>query len=167
MGRKQKVTITLNKMPTSTQHIYVNKGYRGRIIRFLNAKAVEFKKQLTTKTKKTLASKKGFKPFSEPNLLLTLDLYVPTRRKCDVDNFSKLILDSLNGLVYVDDSLIQEMIVRKFYRKGLPGIKIVVMEKFINNKKQEKGKELNFELKCPMCGHLMGLTYLKKEMKKK
>jgi len=134
--KKGKVVIVLNMMPPSTQHIYVNRAYgRGRMVRFLNSKAVQFKKELTKKTIKTLASKTGFKPFSLPNLELTLELFIPTRRKCDVDNFSKLVLDSFNGLLYVDDSLIQKMTTTKKYRKGKPGIKVTIMEKVIKNKK--------------------------------
>ena len=38
--------------------------------------------------------------------------------KPDVDNYSKNILDALNGVVYPDDKQIVELTVKKFYSEG-------------------------------------------------
>ena len=39
----------------------------------------------------------------------------PHTKKCDADNLAKTILDSINGLAYVDDSAVCELVVTKNY----------------------------------------------------
>ena len=39
----------------------------------------------------------------------------PHTKKCDADNLAKTILDSINGLAYVDDSAVCELVVTKSY----------------------------------------------------
>jgi Holliday junction resolvase RusA-like endonuclease len=41
--------------------------------------------------------------------------YVSNRRRRDVDNMGKLILDALNGLAFADDSQVHDLIIRKRY----------------------------------------------------
>ena len=40
------------------------------------------------------------------DLALRVDLYFGTRRRTDIDNFNKLSLDALTGIIYDDDSQI-------------------------------------------------------------
>lgn len=58
------------------------------------------------------------------NLIIEINLYFGTKRKCDIDNFGKLLLDSLTGIIWEDDSQIQKMIVEKHYDKENPRIEI-------------------------------------------
>ena len=67
------------------------------------------------------------KPFTG-DVLINVKLYFGTKRKCDIDNFGKLLLDSLTGIVWEDDSQIKKMIVEKFYDKNLPRIEITILE---------------------------------------
>lgn len=55
----------------------------------------------------------------------------PTK-KPDLDNVCKIVLDSLNGLAYKDDSQVVEIIVKKYYSEQ-PLIKVELEE--INNEK--------------------------------
>lgn len=52
----------------------------------------------------------GCKPTYGP-VFVALDIY--TRRKMDLDNVAKSILDGLNGIAYVDDDQVVELLVRK------------------------------------------------------
>lgn len=49
----------------------------------------------------------------------------PTTRP-DIDNYAKMILDALNGIVFEDDSQVCEMTVLKKY--GLPHVRIIAEE---------------------------------------
>lgn len=46
---------------------------------------------------------------------LSITCYVSNKRRRDVDNMGKLILDALNGVAYVDDSQVHDLIVKKRY----------------------------------------------------
>ena len=52
----------------------------------------------------------GCKPAGEP-VAVVLDIYV--RRRMDVDNVAKSILDGLTGVAYEDDDQVVELLVRK------------------------------------------------------
>lgn len=57
-------------------------------------------------------SKVGF--INADKLKVELFLYPPTNARRDIDNYSKAVLDALTeGGVYEDDSLIQELIIKK------------------------------------------------------
>ena len=62
----------------------------------------------------------------EDDLSLTIRHYHPTKRKVDIDNFHKFALDSLSGILYVDDCQIVELITQKFIDKENPRIEVIV-----------------------------------------
>jgi len=47
---------------------------------------------------------------------VTLDVFC--RRKLDVDNIAKSVLDGLNGITYEDDDQVVELLVRKYKVKS-------------------------------------------------
>jgi Holliday junction resolvase RusA-like endonuclease len=53
---------------------------------------------------------------------------LPTRRRMDPDNLSKNILDSLNKIVWVDDSQIEFLCIKKNLKHPEPGVKITVLQ---------------------------------------
>jgi Holliday junction resolvase RusA-like endonuclease len=59
-------------------------------------------------------------------LEVQIKLYFGTKRKSDWDNFHKLSMDALTGLVWEDDSQIQKALVEKYYDKENPRIEIKV-----------------------------------------
>ena len=63
----------------------------------------------------------------ECGIELKIDLYFGTKRRCDWDNFHKLSMDALTGIVWVDDSQIQKAIVTKGYDKDNPRIEIEIL----------------------------------------
>ncbi|WP_129591047.1 RusA family crossover junction endodeoxyribonuclease [Bradyrhizobium shewense] len=60
----------------------------------------------------------------EGDIALDITLYFGTKRKADLDNFNKLSLDALTGIVYEDDSQIAELTLRRAHDKASPRIKI-------------------------------------------
>lgn len=59
------------------------------------------------------------------SLAVQIDLYWPTRRNHDIDNI-KTLLDTLNGIVWIDDGQIIDLHTRKFYDKAKPRVEMTV-----------------------------------------
>lgn len=55
---------------------------------------------------------------------LNVRLYFGSKRKHDIDNYNKILLDSLTGILWVDDSQIIKLTVEKFYCKENPRIEL-------------------------------------------
>ena len=51
-------------------------------------------------------------------------LYFGDKRKHDIDNYNKILLDSLSGIVWEDDEQIQELNILKRHDKQNPRIEI-------------------------------------------
>lgn len=64
-------------------------------------------------------------PLKAP-LRAVLSLWHGTRRTTDIDNFNKLVLDALTGLVYEDDSQIVELTITKGYNKERPRVDVTI-----------------------------------------
>lgn len=60
-------------------------------------------------------------------LELWVTLYFGTKRKVDLDNFNKLSLDALTGVVYEDDSQIHSLHIQRSYDKKVPRIEIEIV----------------------------------------
>jgi crossover junction endodeoxyribonuclease RusA len=58
------------------------------------------------------------------DVIVTIALYFGDKRRRDIDNWHKILLDSLTGIVWKDDSQIQEMRVTK--NIGKPRIELTV-----------------------------------------
>ena len=113
----KKITIEIQEKPPSVNHIWKHSGRRV----YLSAEGRKFKENLGNKVPKE------FKPF-EGELRVEIDLTFPDNRKRDLDNYPKVILDSLNHKVFIDDSQIIELLIRKKVQKNRPNI-IILVEK--------------------------------------
>lgn len=60
------------------------------------------------------------------DLEIWLNIYFGTKRKSDWDNFNKIVMDSLTGITWEDDSQIILAHVGKIYDKSNPRIEIEV-----------------------------------------
>jgi crossover junction endodeoxyribonuclease RusA len=58
------------------------------------------------------------------DIKVAITLYLGTKRKADLDNFNKLSLDALTGLVYEDDSQIAKLTLKSAYDKQRPRIEL-------------------------------------------
>lgn len=65
-------------------------------------------------------------PPLQTQLVMQLRLYHGTKRKADIDNFCKLILDALTDIVYVDDDQIIDLRITKHYDKTRPRAEIKI-----------------------------------------
>lgn len=67
----------------------------------------------------------GGKPFDGP-VVLTAWFSMPTRRRADVDNLAKCVMDALNDIVYADDSQVELLVCGRRYDKARPGVRIII-----------------------------------------
>jgi crossover junction endodeoxyribonuclease RusA len=102
-------------MPIST-----NALYQGR--RFLTKEGKANKEALAWESKLQWPLKM---PLKGP-IRLSVRFYWPNKRRHDVDNI-KALLDSLSGIVYEDDSQINDLRVQKFCDKKQPRVEIEVL----------------------------------------
>ncbi len=116
------MTITLLGEPRSTNHIYkiIRLGKFYRIGLTKEGQAMKNSYYLQTRSQWQSEPLEG-------NVEAHIKLYFGTKRKADIDNYHKLSLDSLTGVVYKDDSQIQKMVVEKFYDKLQPRIEISIL----------------------------------------
>lgn len=95
-------SVTIENISAATLNNYY-RIFRGRYV--ITPKGREYKKTVHTALIGTLPT----------NLLLklTIDAYFDNKKKRDVDNILKPLLDALKGFVYDDDSQIVELTVKK------------------------------------------------------
>lgn len=114
--------ITLLGEPKSTQHVY-KMTCKGRFASMYMSKEGKMIKD-SYKHQSTLQW--ANKPLTG-DVSVTIVLYFGTKRKADIDNFNKLLLDSLTGICWEDDSQITDMKVCKRYDKLNPRIEIDIV----------------------------------------
>lgn len=112
--------ITLKGNPQSTNNIYKTICRGSFPTRYMVARGKELKEDYQWQIKLQM---KGMSMFTCP-LRVAIQLYHGTKRKSDWDNFHKLSMDAMSGLVYEDDSQIQFATVSKGYDKENPRIEI-------------------------------------------
>lgn len=112
------IHVTLRPTPPSTQTIYRH-GSRGS---YMTQVGVDTKKMYQME----ILAECGKKPTKEP-ISVIVELYFKDEKRRDVDNFNKLILDAGSGLLWFDDSQIQELVIRKFIDKKNPRVELFVM----------------------------------------
>lgn len=59
---------------------------------------------------------------------LGIKIYFGDKRVRDIDNYGKLLLDSMTGIVYEDDKQINKMTVEKFIDTDNPRIEVEIHE---------------------------------------
>ena len=96
-----KINLTL-PYPPSVNHYYGNRTNGGK---YIKSKGQQFRSAVNNIFLLNGSDKK-----LDQLLKLTLSVYPPDKRKRDIDNILKALLDSLtNAKVYLDDSLIKQL----------------------------------------------------------
>ena len=120
------ITLTGNAM--SNQQLYKSMCF-GRIARmYMCAKGKNTKKRYI---EEILGQYKG--KLHTEELELDVKYYFGTKHKRDIDNYAKLVLDSMEGIVYEDDKQIKRITIEKFYDKKSPRTEIII-KKYEDNK---------------------------------
>ena len=109
--------------PKSTQHIYRYACRGNHPAMYMSAEGKTLKESYQWQAR----SQWKRKPLAK-SLQIAVKLYHGTKRVTDWDNFHKLSMDALTGIVWLDDSQIQEADVCKFYDKENPRIEIIINE---------------------------------------
>ena len=109
--------LKLSGNPLSTQSVYRNHGH----IRFMTNEARARKEQYQWE-----ATSQWKGPIIKTPFNISVKLYFGDKRKRDWDNFHKISMDALTGIVWEDDSLIQTATVEKLFDKDNPRIEIEV-----------------------------------------
>lgn len=115
------MTITLIGEPLSTNHIYKYHCQFGRAAGYMSKEGKERKEDYGWQARGQYHGK----PLGV-GLKLTATLFFGTKRRADADNYSKLLLDALTGIVWEDDSQVQDLRVIKAYDKARPRIELVI-----------------------------------------
>lgn len=113
------ITITLKWKPMSTQHLY---WQRGRI-RYMKKEAKLLKSDYTQQ-----ALRQYDWECLETPLSMYAKIYFWDKRRRDWDNYTKLRQDSLQWILYKDDSQIQIAHIVKAYDKENPRIVLEFIE---------------------------------------
>lgn len=107
--------IILDGNPYSTNNIYYHKGH----IAFIKARPKEQKENY---------AKEAFEQWqSDPiscDIKIEINLFFGDKRKRDWDNYHKLAMDALTGIVWNDDSQIKIATVKLGYDKEKPRIEL-------------------------------------------
>ena len=115
--------LTLTGNPLSTQSIY-RYTCRGRFAKcYMLNKGKKLKEHYRVEVKKQYKGK-----IIKGDCELDIVLFFGDKRRRDIDNFNKLVLDSLQGLVFEDDKQIQRLTIAKNYCKENPRVDIILKE---------------------------------------
>jgi len=110
--------IILPGNPLSTNHIYKKSRYSIYMTPEGKTMKESYQWAITSQWKKDLCYGK---------ISLGIKLYFGDKRKRDIDNYNKLILDAMSGIVYFDDNQINKLVLEKFYDKKNPRIEIEIL----------------------------------------
>ena len=102
------IKITIPNVPISVNCMY--RTYKGRVI--LSKRGREYKSETKKYIDQYINSMDNFEPI-EGHVQLTIDIHFRDKRKRDLDNFGKSVIDSIKGRLCGDDDLIYELTVRK------------------------------------------------------
>ena len=111
--------ITLTGQPKSTNHIY-RYACRGRNpCMYMTDVGVALKEQY-----KLEARSQWKKEALKGSIKVNLRFFHGDKRKRDIDNYNKILLDSLSGIVYDDDKQIDSLHIEKYYDKEHPRVEV-------------------------------------------
>ena len=106
--------------PLSINHIYGHRAIGRTVIKYMKKEGKTFKELCLT-----CLHPKGSPPM-DGSLFMHISLYFGDKRKHDVDNYSKPVLDAFNKVLYNDDGQINLLIIDKHYDKEFPRVEVIV-----------------------------------------
>lgn len=112
------MTITLSGNPISTNQIYRRHGH----IIYMSKEGKRLKQSYQWEAK---AQWRG--PPLTDKVAVDIKLYFKNNLRRDIDNWNKILFDSLTGIVWVDDKQIEKMSIQKLIDKSCPRIEITIL----------------------------------------
>lgn len=100
------------------------KTSKGRIFGYTDQRIKTWNDIIAMNVKQTF-QREAFNCPLEVNLVF----YISNKRKIDCDNLSKLVLDSIQGIIYLNDNSIVDLHIHKRISKNKPGVLIQVLAK--------------------------------------
>lgn len=97
------------------------RGYTGMM--YLTKEGATTKRQYQVEMLKQ-RKKKKYTEFID----VKIDIYFGDKRRRDVDNYNKLVLDAGNDILWEDDVLIKRLTIEKFYDKAKPRVEIFIKD---------------------------------------
>ena len=116
------MNITLLGNPISTNSLYRSHCRFGYPTVYMTANGAALKESYQWQARSSWKSS-----MIEDEVHLNIKLFFGKKNKVDIDNFHKICLDSLTGIVWKDDSQIVKMTVIKGYDKKNPRIEIEIL----------------------------------------
>ena len=101
--------------PQSTNNIYGHTGHRVYMTTKGKSLKEDYQWQIKSQYKK--------KPIVG-DIDLRIELFFGDKRKRDIDNYNKILLDAFTGILFIDDSQIQSLLIVKNIDVKNPRIKI-------------------------------------------
>lgn len=118
------IELVIPDIPPSVNHYWVARGNR----RFISKRGREWKQLVYI-----VANCKANKKYFDEKLEVEITISLPDKRRRDVDNFSKAILDSLEKICYKDDCQIYRLTVQKTHGKPKTVIRLKPFSEVAND----------------------------------
>tara|TARA_Y100000310_G_scaffold297299_1_gene330181 strand:- start:956 stop:1303 length:348 start_codon:yes stop_codon:yes gene_type:complete len=110
--------ITIPGNPISVNHYTANTKF-GR--KYLTKKAKEYQKVVKESSAHITEKYLG-------EVIMSIKYHFGDKRRRDIDNYSKVILDCLEGVCYIDDKQVSKLSLEKHYDKENPRTEVEINE---------------------------------------
>lgn len=114
--------IILKGAPRTTNTLYATACRGSFPTRFMSKLGKELKESYRWQAKSQFKQ-----PILRGNLEVEAKIYLGSKRKADIDNFNKILYDSLTGIIWEDDSQIIKATTWKLYSKEDPRIELDIL----------------------------------------
>ncbi len=101
------IEIKIPQKPISTNHCYRVRVVKGTPIMYMTKEGKEFKAKAQDIIRDSEVS------LTDKDIKLSIELRFKDKRRRDIDNYNKILLDSMTDLVYEDDKQIMELNLKK------------------------------------------------------
>lgn len=118
----QHTILILNETPPTTNTIWRHAVIGGFLRSYISKAGKEFKLRVSAEARKLDWE------LSDKDIHMEIELTFPTKRRCDIDNYNKGLLDALEGIIYHNDSQIIFLSITKKYSKNNPRTVIKIIK---------------------------------------
>ena len=115
------IKITIPGNPLSDNHLYGHRAFGRRVIKYMTKKGKDYRELVKKCIINPIVSIKC-------PVEMHINVYFGDKRKRDIQGHLKCLIDSLQGIVYEDDSQIKLITAEKNYDKEIPRSEVIVHE---------------------------------------